>query len=102
MDFLVPLLSENDEEMIIFDMILNGENRTYHYQKKRAGIFRLDDLDDNFCFVHFRFYKADIRRLRVLFEIPDEIILKNRIKVSGEEALCILLKRLAYPNRFLT
>lgn len=101
MDFFVPLLAENDEEILIFDMILNEENRTYHYLQKRPGVFRLNDLDDNFCFVHFPFYKADIRRLRVLFAIP-EIILKNRIKVSGDEALCILLRRLAYPNRFVT
>lgn len=99
MDFLIPLLAENDEELVIFDMILNSKERNYHYLEKRLGVFRLDELDDNFCHTHFRFYKADIRRLKLLFEIPDEIILENRSKVSGEEALCILLRRLAYPNR---
>lgn len=99
MDLIIPLLTEDDEEMVIFDMILNDKDRNYHNLKKREGVFRLDELDDNFCFTHFRFSKVDIRRLRVLFEIPEEIILENRIKVSGEEALCILLRRLSYPNR---
>lgn len=102
MDFLLPLLTEDDEELVIFDYILNTKNRQYHYLKKRAGEFRLDELDDNFCYTNFRFYKADIRRLRVLFHIPNEIILPNRVKVSGEEGLCILLRRLAYPNRYVT
>lgn len=101
MDFLLPHLTENDEELVIFDLILNTKDRNYHYLKKREGVFRLDELDDSFCYVHFRFYKQDIRRLKEVFEIPDEIILKNRINVSGEEALCILLRRLAYPNRFV-
>lgn len=100
MDYIIPLLAENDEEIIIFDEILNTPNRQYHYLKKKDGVFRLDDLDDNYCHTHFRFYKRDIRRLIVLFEIPDRIILKNRVTVSGEEALCILLRRLAYPNRY--
>lgn len=102
MDLLPALLAENDEELAIFDMILNTKNRTYHYLKKKNGIFRLDELNDNFCFTHFRFYKADIRRMRILFHIPDEIILETGVKVSGEEAMCILLRRLAYPNRYVT
>lgn len=99
MDFIIPHLAENDEEILIFDYILNSKDRKYHYLKKSAGVFRLDELDDNYCFTHFRFYKDDIRRLRVLLLIPEEIVLETRITVSGEEALCILLKRLSYPNR---
>lgn len=101
MDLLIPFLAENDEELIIYDYILNTKNRDYHYLVKRPGVFRLEELDDSFCFIHFRFYKADIRRLRFLLNIPENIILKTRCRVAGEEALCILLKRLAYPNRFV-
>ncbi len=101
MEFLLPHLTEDDEELVIFDLILNEKDRKYHYLKKREFVFRLNDLDESFCYVHFRFYKEDIRRLKRVFQIPDEIILKNRINVSGEEALCILLRRLAYPNRFV-
>lgn len=99
---IIALLAENDEEIAIFDAILNTKERTYHYLNKSVGVFNLDELQDSYCFIHFRFYKADIRRLRILFRIPVEIILRNGIKVSGVEALCILLRRLAYPNRFVT
>ncbi len=99
MDLMIPLLAENDEEILIFDYILNTSHREYHYLKKKEGVFRLEELDDNYCFTHFRFYKNDIRRLRVLLDIPDNVVLENRVKVSGDEALCILLKRLSYPNR---
>lgn len=99
MDLIIPLLADNDEEIIIFDEILN--TRIVNL-KKKPGVFRLDDLDDNYCHTHFRFYKRDIRRLIVLFEIPERIVLENRVNVSGEEAFCIVLKRLAYPNRYKT
>lgn len=101
MEFLLPYLTEDDEELVILDFILNTKDRKYHYLKRREGHFRLDELEDSFCYVNFRFYKEDIRRLKEVFQIPDEIVLKNRTNVSGEEALCILLRRLAYPNRFV-
>lgn len=99
MDFLVTMLSDDAEEIVIYDTILNTKNRTYHYLQKKQEEFRLDQLDDSFCFTNFRFYKEDIRKMRILFEIPEEIILPTRIKVRGDEAFCILLRRLAYPNR---
>lgn len=101
MDHLIPLLAENDEELILFDAILNTKNRQYHYLDKLPGVFNLDELNDSYCFTHFRFYKADIRRLRVLLNIPDHIVLKTGARLTGEEAFCILLRRLAYPNRFV-
>lgn len=101
MDLMAALLADNDEEVVIFDMILNTKDRYYHYLKKRPGVFHLEELGDGYCFTHFRFYKADIRRMRILFEIPEEVILKNGIRVSGEEALCILLRRPAYLNRLV-
>lgn len=100
MDFLLPCLDEiEDEELAVIDHIMNTKDRVYHRLKKREGVFRLDDLDDNYCLTNFRFSKNDIRKLIPLFEIPKEIILPTRVKVSGEEAMCILLRRLAYPNR---
>lgn len=99
-DEIIPLIAENDEEIIIFDYILNTKNRTYHYLDKKPGVFRLEELGDSYCHIHFRFYKADIFRMKALLNIPNEIILKTRIRVNGEEALCIMLRRLAYPCRW--
>ena len=51
------------------------------------------------CHRKFRFHKPDLKRLRQSLQIPDTIITKQRLKVSGIEALCILLYRMAYPSR---
>lgn len=100
MEEFLPFLTENDEELAIFDMILNTKDRNDHYLQKMPGVFNFNNLTDSFCYVHFRFYKRDIHRLVAAFNIPEDIILKTGAKVKGIEALCILLKRLAYPNRF--
>ena len=100
MEEFLPLLTNDDEELAIFDLILNKKDRQYHYLDKLPGVFHLDKLTESFCFVYFRSYRADIRRLLVSFNIRDEIIFKSGANMKGEVALCILLKRLAYPNRF--
>ena len=48
----------------------------------------------------FRFLKNDIYRLKEALNIPDIFETHNRLIVDGIEGLCILLKRLAYPNRY--
>lgn len=98
---LLPLFEENNPEIAIYDYVLNTKNRVYHYVDKEPGRFDLGQLGDSYCFTHFRFYKNDIRRLIPVLKIPEKIIFTNRVTVSGEEALCVLLRRLAYPNRFL-
>lgn len=95
----ILLLLDDDEDIAVCDYILNTKNRVHHYLDKASGVFDLEKLGDSYCFTHFRFYKDDIRRMRRALNIPELIILKSRVKVSGEEALCILLRRLAYPNR---
>lgn len=91
MEELLPLLTNDNEELVVFDQILNTKDRQYHYIDKLPGVFNLETLTDDFCFIHFRFYKADTRRLVRGFNIPDEIILKSRAKVKGDEALCVYL-----------
>ena len=44
-----------------------------------------------------RFRKADLPRLLTALRIPETVHLGNRIRVNGEEALCVLLTRMAYP-----
>jgi hypothetical protein len=45
-----------------------------------------------------KFYK-ELTILKQRMRIPDQIVWRNRTVESGIEALCILLRRLAYPNR---
>lgn len=47
----------------------------------------------------FRFAKDDICELLARLQIPDEVVSAQRVRVSGMEALCMTLRRLAYPNR---
>lgn len=47
----------------------------------------------------FRFRRDDIDELRTLLRVPDEVMSAQRVRVSGMEALCMTLRRLAYPNR---
>ena len=61
--------------------------------------FSLENFTDSQCKTVFRFYKADLEILKQRLRIPDKIVCRNRTVVSGIEALCILLRHLAYPNR---
>lgn len=46
-----------------------------------------------------RFEKSDIGRVKAPLLIPDTMYAAQRVALSQEEALCITLHRLAYPNR---
>ena len=48
----------------------------------------------------FRFEKNDLKRLQTALRFPDEMK-ANGTKTTGFEALCIMLRRLAYPNRLI-
>ena len=57
-------------------------------------------LDDETCWEWFRFKKPHLDILRRALRIPDELKCKNGISETGMNGLCILLKRLSYPNRW--
>lgn len=101
LDIILALEEENDEDLAISDFILNTKNRVYYYLNKEPGVFKLAELGDSYCFTHFRFYKDDIKRLTAALGIPKKLPLKNRLRVFGEEGICILLHRLSYPKRYL-
>ena len=62
--------------------------------------FDLDHLNEDECLANFRFRKNDIYQLKELFQIPEDVVCYNRTKVDGFEALCIFLRRYAYPIRY--
>ena len=66
-----------------------------------AGSFDLAALTDREVRHLFRFQREDLLRLRTALRIPDQVITAQRDRVSGNEAFCILLRRLAYPCRWL-
>jgi hypothetical protein len=85
-----------DEFLLLYD--INSSRNDYPYWNYEK--FNLDDMDDDETWSEFRFKKNDIYRLKSALEIPDYIRTYNRLRVKGEEALCIMLRRFAYPCRY--
>lgn len=63
-----------------------------------SGRFDLASMDPGDVKRQLRFEKDDIARLRAALRMPD-IRTEQRTQVAAEEALCLALRRLAYPNR---
>ncbi|KAM7291994.1 uncharacterized protein ISCGN_025280 [Ixodes scapularis] len=69
--------------------------------KSERGFLDVDSLDDHIFRSLFRFHKEDIGELLSCLRIPDKVTSAQGVVVAGEEALCITLRRLAYPNRWV-
>ena len=87
----------DDEFGVMFDAY---KSRNYYTYWKYEP-FDLNKYDDAAAWSLFRFFKNDIRRLKDVLRLPDTIITYNRMRVDGIEALCIFLKRIAYPCRYV-
>ena len=61
--------------------------------------FDFESITSDESYINFRFWKEDIPRVMAGLRIPDMITTYNRVNVSGTEAFCLLLRRLAYPCR---
>ena len=68
----------------------------WHYEK-----FDFEKLNDDQCKVTFRFLKNHIYDLKETLNAPEEIMCYNNVWIDGVEALCAVLKRFAYPCRFI-
>ena len=86
-----------DEEFLLLDFKTDNLYLPYWNYPK----FQLNNMSDDECISEFRFQKNDIVFLCQTLQIPFEIKCYNGTVVSGIEALCICLKRLAYPCRYL-
>ncbi len=66
----------------------------------RFDQFRLDALSNEECRHNFRFNKEDLYVLCTLLGLLEHYrSARNRIVWSGLDGLCVVLRRLAYPNR---
>ncbi|XP_023221108.1 protein ALP1-like [Centruroides sculpturatus] len=83
---------ERDEEAIILSHICKDIPVT----KARINLNQMTDSD---CLFHFRFSRDDLFHLHSALRLPSVIICENGSRSFGIDALCILLRRLAYPNR---
>ena len=53
------------------------------------------------CKAEFRLYKNDVYNLIEVFHLPDQFTCYNGLKLDSLEGFCMLLKRYAYPCRYL-
>ena len=89
----------DDEEFILLYELQSSKNLEIPYWKYDR--FNLNNMENDECIAEFRFEKEDIFDLKDILQIPDRVICYNGTNVSSIEALCIFLKRYAYPCRYL-
>jgi len=82
------------EFALLFDTNRSKNPDIPHWKYER---FSLDNLTEDDCKTDFRFYPADIVELKDVFQLLEEILCSNNVRVDSIEALCILLKRYSYP-----
>ena len=91
-------LSE-DELFLLQDLHANNKrNPSFPYWEH--GPFSLDSYNEDECWADFRFKKDDLQRVCQALLIEEPIKTYNRLRVEPLEALCLLLRRLAFPCRY--
>ena len=68
---------------------------SWKYEKFDIGV-----IGDEQSFIDFRFGKNDLYTLSDVFNIPEKVISIQGTACKDIEALCILLKRSAFPTRY--
>ncbi|XP_070536586.1 uncharacterized protein [Ptychodera flava] len=84
---------DSDLDMLLTDTFSTGRNL-------ENTPVNLDQFSDDECFEFFRFAKPDLTRLHDGLSLPEKIVGYNGTAATSMEALLILLRRLAYPNRW--
>ena len=86
----------DDEFCLLYDYHWSRDSYPYwNYER-----FNLESFDNAECWSQFRFHKREIYRLSDVLGIPETMKTYNRMSVDGIEALCVFLKRFAYPCRY--
>ncbi|CAN7988706.1 unnamed protein product [Ixodes hexagonus] len=65
----------------------------------RRGLLNIDALSKHPFRRQFRFEKANFPTLVSALDLPESVTSAQGVSVSAREALCMCLRRLAYPNR---
>jgi hypothetical protein len=91
----------SDEELLFLqEYLCISPNRHSNFPYRDYNPFDWENLDELTCKVEFRFDKQDIPRLQEALQFPEMISIPHATDCPGLEALCILLKRFAYPVRY--
>ncbi|KAH8030986.1 hypothetical protein HPB51_012454 [Rhipicephalus microplus] len=95
-----PFLAKNlpwkyIDDLLITDLLQPQPRRNLH----ENGVLDIDAIDGTTFYRALRFHKGDLDDLIVGLLIPGEMMSAQRVRASDHEALCMTLRRLAYPNR---
>ena len=88
-----------DEEFIILNELYQSDNPMYPYWEFQP--FSLQNLDTSECVAEFRVKKEDIPIVAEALQLPERFTCPQGTVCSGMEGLCLLMRRLAYPCRYV-
>lgn len=98
--------SIDDEELLLLSFALDQDERRDRAAKQRplpsAPVGARPDLNtfsEEYCIEQFRFTLPEVRTLAAALGLPAQMVAENNLRWTRVEGLCILLRRLAYPNR---
>ena len=89
------LLTDEDILLMLLDDC-NRKSDPIHLQYPR---FAMTSFSEEEFVTQFHFKRPDMPALMHSLRLKDNYMGSNGIKWTGEEGLCILLRRLCYPNR---
>ena len=90
-------LLDDEEFVVLYEE--NYSRELYPYWNFET--FDIENWTDAQCRTELRFAKNDLLELQNALRIPNNFIVSSQqTKCTGFEAMCILLKRLAYPCRY--
>ena len=98
LDLLQMAIDEEDYELVHFLLLERREPLGVTYDPTWAK-FQLDAFTEEQSKVMFRFSPDDIEELASRLALPPTIKTANGCVTDRVEALCVLLRRLSYPNR---
>ncbi|XP_064462205.1 uncharacterized protein LOC135372615 [Ornithodoros turicata] len=96
---LLSELTLSEIEDLLLLEILDDVPRPRRDPLSACGLLSIDQMDSGLFHTYFRFEKDHIRRLQSALHIPATVLTAQKVVIPGDEALCITLRRLAYPNR---
>ena len=87
--------------MALLYYLNTSKNRDFHYWEYDS--FDLDAVSEDDAFAEFRFFKKDSKRFGTALRLPIEMTcgFYNDLHIDSVKVQYILLKQLAYPNRYL-
>lgn len=88
----------DDEEFVVLYNACRSKNPELPYQDYPA--FDLEQMDEAECSLDFRFRKKQIPILAQALDLPEKFTCQQGTVCEATEALCMVLRRFAYPCRY--